>query len=85
MYSCTMPVPDPGGGGGDETVSVLFFCALYVNNGLVEVLGLLLWFGVVWGVSKDRTTVMLTDQIRKRVWLTLWVALQIHGQFCFAL
>ena len=54
-----------------------FFCALYVNNGLVEVLGLLLWFGVVWGVSKDRTTVMLTDQIRKRAWLTLRVALQV--------
>ena len=36
-------------------------------------------FWVVWGVSMDRTTAMLTDQIRKRV------ALQIHGQFCLAL
>ena len=29
------------------------------------------WFWVVWGVSMDRTTAMLTDQIRKRVWLAL--------------
>ena len=29
------------------------------------------WFWVVWGVSLDRTTVMLTDQIRKRVCLAL--------------
>ena len=28
-------------------------------------------FGVVWSVSMDRTTVMLTDQICKRVCLTL--------------
>ena len=34
---------------------------------------------VVMGVSMDRTTAMLTDQIRKRV------CLQIHGQFCLAL
>ena len=37
------------------------------------------WFWVVVGVSMDRTTAMLTDQIRKRV------CLQIHGQFCLAL
>ena len=37
------------------------------------------WFWVVMGVSMDRTTAMLTDQIRKRV------CLQIHGQFCLAL
>ena len=29
------------------------------------------WFWVVWGVSMDRTTAMLTDQIRKRVCLAL--------------
>ena len=37
------------------------------------------WFWVVMGVSMDRMTAMLTDQIRKRV------CLQIHGQFCLAL
>ena len=54
MYSCTIPVPDPGGWGTsppplEEVVSVLktFVCALYVNNGLVEVLGSLGCFGVV--------------------------------------
>ena len=31
------------------------------------------WFWMVMGVSMDRTTAMLTDQIRKRV------CLQIHG------
>ena len=36
---------------------------------------------VVWGVSMDRTTAMLTDQIRKRVCL----ALIVHEQFCLAL
>ena len=30
------------------------------GNGLVE-------FGVVWGVSMDRTTVMLTDQIPRAI------------------
>ena len=74
MYSCTMPVPAPGGGGGggglepgapqphEEDVSALKKCAHYMyGNGLVE-----FWvFGVVWGVSMDRTTVMLTDQILK--------------------
>ena len=39
----------------------------------------LVGFWVVMGVSMDRTTAMLTDQIRKRV------CLQIHGQFCLAL
>ena len=39
----------------------------------------LVGFGMVLGVSIDRTTAMLTDQIRKRV------CLQIHGQFCLAL
>ena len=29
------------------------------------------WFWVVWGVPMDRTTAMLTDQIRKRVRLAL--------------
>ena len=48
------------------------------GNGLVE-------FGEFWGVSMDRTTVMLTDQIRKRVCRALLVALQIHGHFCLAL
>ena len=38
----------------------------------------LVGFGMVMGVSMDRTTAMLTDQIRKRV------CLQIHGQFCLA-
>ena len=32
------------------------------------------WFWVVMGVSMDRTTAMLTDQIRKRV------CLQIHSR-----
>ena len=71
-----MPVPDPGGGGArghvppplhEEDVSVLkkFFFAQYIyGNGLVE-------FVVFWGVSMDRTTIMLTDQIRKRVCLAL--------------
>ena len=48
------------------------------GNGLVE-------FGEFGGVSMDRTTVMLTDQIRKRVCHALLVALQIHGHFCLAL
>ena len=67
MYSCTMPVPGPGGPGGtcphphEEDVSVLFF---FLRILWVE-------FGVVSGVSMDRTTVMLTDQIRKRVCLAL--------------
>ena len=44
------------------------------GNGLVELA--VFWggfgcFGVVWGVSMDRTTAMLTDQIRKRVCLAL--------------
>ena len=65
MYSCTMPVPEPGGGGGwghvpppEEAVSVLKKIAHYmilriytvmVLGGLVEV-----WRGL--GVSMDRTT-----------------------------
>ena len=69
MYSCTMPVPAPGGGGAgamcppppQEDVSALQKFAHYMyGNGLVE-------FGVVWGVSMDRTTVMLTDQIPRAI------------------
>ena len=53
MYSCTMPVPDPGGGLGaraptphEEDVSVLklFFAHYMYGNGLVE-------FWVVWGYA----------------------------------
>ena len=83
MYSCTKPVPDPGGntGGGwkyvppppEEAVSVIKkkFAHYMYGNGLVEVWGDLVCFWVVCGVSMDRTTVMLTDQIRKRVCLAL--------------
>ena len=49
------------------------------GNGLVEAWGVLRCFGVVWGVSMDRTTVMLTDQLPRAI------GNQIHGQFCFAL
>ena len=77
MYSCKILVPDPGGGGWgaratptphEEDVSVLKqFAHCMYGNSLME-------FGVVWvvwGVSMDRTTVMLKDQIRKRVCLAL--------------
>ena len=66
-----MLVRDPGVGGGgwghvppppQEAVSVLKIFAHYMyGNGLVE----------VWGVSMDRTTVIITDQSRKRVCLAL--------------
>ena len=47
----------------EEDVSALkiFFAQYMYGNGLVE-FGV---FGVGWGVSMDRTTVMLTDQILK--------------------
>ena len=57
MYSCTMPVPDlerGGGGGGRRRHECQFFsCIIYT----VMVWGSLL---EAWGVSMDRTTVMLT-------------------------
>ena len=66
-----MPVPAPGGGGGwrhvppnpQRGVSALkiFFAHYMYGNGLEE-FGV---FVVAWGVSMDRTTVMLTDQILK--------------------
>ena len=76
LFFCTMPVPDPPPP-TEEAVSVLkkiFFAHYMYGNGLVEVWvfwngsG---WFGVVLSVSMDRTTVMLTDEIRKRVCLAL--------------
>ena len=68
MYSCTMTVPDPPPP-PEEAVSVKKKCADYmilreytvmVLGGSVEVWGCLGCFGVVWGVSMDGTTVMLT-------------------------
>ena len=75
MYSCTMPVPNPGKGGGagrymipppEKAVGVLkiahyMILRVYGNGlfGLVEVWGGLGYFGVVF-FSMDRTTVMLT-------------------------
>ena len=71
-----MPVSALGGGGGgggggaggtcpqphEEDVSALKKIAHYMyGNGLVE-FGV---FGVGWGVSVDRTTVMLADKILK--------------------
>ena len=64
-----------GGGGGlgagaphpneeDVCPKKIFFANYMYGNGLVE-------FMVVWGESMDRTKVMLTDQIRKRVCLAL--------------
>ena len=75
MYSCTMPVPNPGKGGGwwvydppppEKAVGVLkiahyMILRVYGNGlfGLVEVWGGLGYFGVGF-FSMDRTTVMLT-------------------------
>ena len=65
---------------------LVVFGVFWVGLGYFEAVGFqvmfwwgLGWFWVVMGVSMDRTTAMLTDQIRKRV------CLQIHGQFCLAL
>ena len=58
-----MPVPDAG-----RECPFFFTHYMYVN-GLVEFWGGLGYFGVVLSVSMDSTTVMLTDQIRKRVCL----------------
>ena len=61
MARCSCPHPH------EKDVSILksiFFAHYVYVYGLVE-------FGVVWGVSMDRTTVMLTDQIRKRVCLAV--------------
>ena len=69
MYFCRMPVPAPGGGGGGwrhvppthkEGVSALK--KIYIHGNGLEEFGV---FGVALGVSMDRTTVMLTDQILK--------------------
>ena len=60
MYSCTMPVPGGGGGGGGGWGGRKCpkFRALY---DIASIYGnVLRWFGEVWGISMDRTTVMLT-------------------------
>ena len=72
LAQCQCKTQGRGGGGGGGTRAphlqrrgreypkeFLFGHYMYCN-GFVE-------FGEFWGVSMDRTTVMLTDQIRKRV------------------
>ena len=55
MYSCTMPVPDSDGrGGGRRGRECPFFsCIIYTVMFLGSIVE-------VWGVSMDRTRVMLT-------------------------
>ena len=73
MYSCTMPVPDPGPSPPPKKKKaasvlknrVLYDIASIFGNGfgLVKVWGVLGGLGcflVVWCVSMDRYTVMLT-------------------------
>ena len=77
MHSCTMPVRTQGALGicpqsprrGRECPKKIahYMC----GNGLVEFGVFRGVFGVVLGASMDRTTVMLTVQIRKRVCLAL--------------
>ena len=74
MYSCTMPVADPGGGARrghvppppEEAVSVLKYFSRIIFTVMV-------WWRLVvnWGVSMSRTTAMLADQIHKRICLAL--------------
>ena len=58
MYSCTMPLPDPGG--PEEAVRVLKFAHYMILRVYTVMDGGLGCFGVDLGVSMDRPTVMLT-------------------------